>query len=285
MTSLKEREFLSDSKNYLSLTGFTEKPINRLANTKQTPTILDIETSHLKREIKKDLRDIVPLLEYQLWLEAGKMDKANFKSEQADEAMSYNSSIWRNFRSSAGLYSDRKGAVSESISSLYPINVPVSSRIGSNTLSRYYEQNRNIFKNEKNFNVAVKKVDKEATIMKYLSLKSEMRNPPVDFNGNILPPKNFRKYPPIFKTQTLEAAEKNSNFSFPHLNQLQSPKSDAFESLILNEQIKLESSSKKRPRKLLPTKLIYRQNHPDFDKVVMEQQIKGIYKSVTLNKN
>ena len=70
METVFQREFLYKSAN-VPLTGFKEKPVNRLVNYKQPPSILNIETNHLKREFAKETRDIVPLLEYQLWLEAG----------------------------------------------------------------------------------------------------------------------------------------------------------------------------------------------------------------------
>lgn len=282
MESLNKREFLLKSPSH-PLTGFTEKPINRLVNSKQTPTILNIETNHIKRDLKKGIRDIVPLLEYQLWLEAGKMDKASFKSERGDENVSFNANIWRNFRNSAGLFSDRKSGVSESVASLYPINIPVPSQVGSNTLTKYYEQNRNIFKSEEAYKATMEKAEKEAAIMKYLRLKSEMRNPPLDYNGNILPPKNFKKYPPPTKSKTLESIESDSVI-YPHLTELPTPKRTRNDSLFLNEQIKIDST-KIKMRRFMPTKIVYRTNHPDFNKVVMEQQLKGIYKSAPLNKN
>ncbi len=70
METVYEREFVTkslDSPNHLS--GFTSRPINRLATTKQPQTILNIETNHIKREFAKKTNEIVPMLEYQLWLE------------------------------------------------------------------------------------------------------------------------------------------------------------------------------------------------------------------------
>ncbi len=140
------------------------------------------------------------------------MDKRNFKSETADPNITFNSNIWRNFRQSAGLAATNQNrSVSESISTLYPINIPVPSNLGSNTLSRFYEQNkRNLFKSEKGYQQATSKINKEAAIMKYLRLKSEMRKPPLDHNGNILPPKNFKKYPPIVRAYTIGSLGQDS---------------------------------------------------------------------------
>ena len=77
-----------------------------------------------------------------------------------------------------------------------------------------------MFKTDKTYKLAVARSENEATIMKYLRLKSEMRNPPLDFNGNILPPKNFKIYPPSDKAHILAGARgyEGDNI-FPHLKQ------------------------------------------------------------------
>ncbi len=68
METVYEREFVTKSSNLPSFTGFTDRPINRLINAKATPDILNIETNHFKRDLQKTTKDIIPLLEYQLWL-------------------------------------------------------------------------------------------------------------------------------------------------------------------------------------------------------------------------
>lgn len=261
MTTVNEKEFLGPI-HRVPLTGFTEKPINRLASTKFQPSILTIETNHVKRGIKKNIKDINPLLEYQLWLEAGKMDKSIIKSENSNETLSFNSNIWRNYRSSAGLYEEKKSGVSESIASLYPINIPPPSRVGSNSLKRYYEQNKNIFKSEEAFEHAMEKVDKEASLMKYLRLKSEMRNPPLDYDGNILPPKNFRKYPPVNKKNNLEPVEDYNSRSYPHLSLLPAPKIEPSDSFIANGKIKIDAS-RIRMKRFMPLKTLNKKANID----------------------
>ncbi len=122
------------------------------------------------------------------------MDKRNFKSDDADPSVCFNSNVWRNFRYSAGLKSNHSGAITESVSTMYPINIPVPSNMGSNTLARFYAENKHsLFKSEKAYELISSRIDKEASMMKYLRLRSEMRNPPVDCQGNIMPPRNFKK--------------------------------------------------------------------------------------------
>ncbi len=246
------------------------------------------------------------------------MDKRNFKSENSDRNISFNSNLWRNFRQSAGIpsSSSQKGTVSESISTLYPVNIPVPSNMGPHTLVKYYEQNKkSLFKSEKSYQLASSKVDKEVAIMKYLRLKSEMRNPPLDYNGNILPPRNFKKYPPIVKAYTIGSL-RNSVQDFPHdntfvsnddyvsKNQLSISNIDnvylsninknnrqpverlntniTMNTSYLNDKINVESARKlhafggsSKQIKKYSSKLVFKDNHPNFEKVVFEQQIKN----------
>lgn len=201
-SSLNEEKYLYKTKN-VNFPGFTNNPLNVLATSKQLPDILKIETRQLTRELKsKSYRDLKPLIEYQLWLEAGKLDKANFKSYANDNTnICFQSNVWRNFKNSCGLKSaNANGTITESIASLYPMNIPVPSQLGSNTLAKYYRDN-NVSSVKTNENL-IKKLDKEAALMKYLRLKSELRNPPVDMNGRIIPPANYTSYQQLIRKVT-----------------------------------------------------------------------------------
>ena len=100
-----------------------------------------------------------------------------------------------------------------------------------------------MFKTEKTYNLAVARSENEATIMKYLRLKSEMRNPPLDFNGNILPPKNFKNYPPAQKTHILASVKTyDTDRFFPHMKNVE-------EINLLSSQINFdEKKDKKKSR-------------------------------------
>jgi hypothetical protein len=288
MTSVYEREFLYKDKDF-RLDGFNQKPINRLVSAKPIPNILNIESNHLKRNFNKDIKDILPLLEYQLWLEAGKMDKANFKSVTADPSVTFDSNMWRNFRQASGISSNRKSTVSEAISEMYPINIPAPSQVGSNTLTSFYDQNRrSLFRSEKSFKSMSEKVDKEATIMKYLRLKSEMRNPPLDWNGNIIPPRNFVKYPPSAKRK-LFAAVSNDSINYTHKQQQDDQHTLSPEFNAQNEKpsegVVITKTRVPIKRFIRPSKLIFRNAHPNFEQVILEQKIKEIYKVANSNKN
>lgn len=174
--------------------------------------------------------------------------------------------------------------VTEAISTLYPLNIPMPSRLGSNTLSKYYEQNkRQLFANDKSFVVARERVEREDARMRFLRLKSEMRNPPLDWQGNIMPPSSYKKYPSKSATSRHTGL---SDLSNPNLALTASAKvkgsgfgretSTDLTSEFTTQRITAESSVKKRPPVL--KKLVHRQNHPDFDKVIKEQQLKDAFK-------
>lgn len=204
-TTTTTDSYLYKTKN-VNFPGFSNNPLNVLTTSKQLPNILKIETRQLTREIKsnKSYRDLKPLIEYQLWLEAGKLDKANFKSQSSNENANicFQSNVWRNFKNSCGLKSvNTNSTITESIASLYPMNIPVPSQLGSNTLAKYYKDN-NLKAVKTNENL-IKKLEKEAALMKYLRLKSELRNPPMDMNGRILPPANYNNYQQLIKRVNL----------------------------------------------------------------------------------
>lgn len=163
--------------------------------------------------------------------------------------------------------------MTESVATMYPINIPLPSRMGSNTLSKYYEQNRrDFFSNDKSFALAREKVEKEDARMRFLRLKSEMRNPPLDWQGNILPPQSFKKYTSVTSLVKSDAGE----VSLPKLsatsNHARSNTTGSNHLDMINDE-----KTKQRKRPVLK-KLVYRENHPDFNQVVKEQQIKAIFK-------
>lgn len=276
MASIYEREYLL-KENRSQLSGFTEKPINRLAIAKAPKTILNIEANHIARtSISQHPHGIVPLLEYQLWLEAGKVHE-NYRSEKNDPTINFNSNVWRNFRTSCGFDTTRKGNVSESISLLYPINIPPPSKVGRYTLAEYFKQNkRGFFRSDKTYELALDKVKREDALMKFLRLKSDARNPPVDLNGNILPPENFKRYPSVqlphnFNDTTLTNQNNNPNNTRVCNSELDGASK-------LNNYTASLSQSVKPYTPFTPSKISFRETHPNYERVLLEQQIKAIEK-------
>lgn len=266
-----------------SCPGFNQHAINRLAIERPSANSLTIETNRIKRDMKKTTKNIVPLLEYQLWLEAGKLDKINFKVDLANPGVTFNSNLWRNFRNSSGLInSDNKDNVSEAVSNLYPINIPSASQVGTHTLSNFFDQNRyNMFKDDRTFNLTVARVENEATFMKFLRLKSELRNPPLDYDGSIIPPKNFRTYPPLTKNPLHKEKSSLSDNDYIYRqakSKVALPPGSATnnrDDLAASSQIDFNLLDKATNRRFKArTKLTARDNHPDYDKVLFDSHVK-----------
>jgi len=146
---------------------------------------------------------------------------------------------------------------------LYPINIPPPSKVGTHTLSKYFDQHKkHLFRSHKAFELAVEKTERDDALMKYLKLKSEMRNPPLDTQGNILPPNNFKKYPYIQQPTYFTEAKSQSLFD-----------------LIEPNEFGLSMISKSSAKRLSPSKMSFRENHPDYERFIMEQKVKGLLPS------
>lgn len=219
--------------------------------------------------------------------------------------------MWRNFCSSVGIQSTsavpptvrhhnnhhhpssrnshkspKPSRVTDAVATLYPINVPMPSRLGPNTLSKYYEQNkRQLFANDKSFVVARERVEREDARMRLLRLKSEMRNPPLDWHGNILPPSSYKKYPSTSATTNSRHQTGMSDISIPNLTLTTSAKvggggRDSAASDQAASEFNDISAGALSVKKRMPVlkKLVHRQNHPDYSKVIKEQQLKDAFK-------
>lgn len=282
--SVYEREFLLKDKNPNEI-AFKDRSVSKLATLKAPVNILNIEANHIKRtNIKSHPNGIVPLLEYQLWVEAGKI-KLDTKNQEygsenglggritrglVDESSSslVNSNIWRNFKSSCGFMNNKKGNVSESIALLYPINIPSPSRLSSTyTLSDYFKENKKkLFKTDKTFNLLLKKYESENALMKYLKLKSEMRRPPLDrlFSSR--------------ETLSAKAIDTNKEQKVLNMSNRKKKMSRGIVSATVDHQQRLETTPLTQittSHHQIPSKISYRQTHPDYDRVLFEQQIKG----------
>ena len=188
------------------------------------------------------------------------------------------------------MHSQRRGTVSAAISEMYPITIPAPSQVGKNTLANFYQQNKkNLFKTDKNFKLAMDKADKESAIMKFLRLKSEMRNPPLNWNESIMPPRNFVKYPSSSNAAMFNAVA-GDGVDYPHIdsNHMNYPTQTTVTKINLDLQEPRQASqsnSQSINNRVRPSKLIFRKSHPNFNQVILEQQIKGIYRLATTNKD
>ena len=178
MPTIEEREnLLSEVKP--KHTGFTPRPIQKLAVKKKPHTMLDVECNHFLHSSRDESTHGIPPLSYRMWLEASKYDPS--VPEKPDPQ--YNSNVWRNFRKQYGFHVNSEGQkVSEMIAAMYPLNIPSPSRVGDYTYEKFLQE-ISLIKDEKLRKMAIRRTAKDVEEFKKLKLRAEMRNPPVDPEG------------------------------------------------------------------------------------------------------
>ncbi|XP_053385142.1 testis-expressed protein 52-like [Mercenaria mercenaria] len=189
MPTLEERENLMKPKE-VRHPGFHPKPIQRLAVRKPPRTMLNIECNHYLRSSTEEFAHGHPTMEYKLWLEAGKHG-APFPQRPDDN---FNSNVWRNFRRQYGFHTNAEGSkMSDVIAAMYPLNIPAPSKVGEQTFEKYIRETK-LFQSDKFKTLAMSRTKSDVEEFRKLRIKSLGRNPPIDEDGKILPPENFKKY-------------------------------------------------------------------------------------------
>ena len=178
MSSIKEREFLlSDGTTRKS--GFTPRPVQKLATKKLPRSMVNIECNHILRTKREESTHGHPPVALQLWVEAGKHSPPF--PERPDPQ--YNSNVWRNFRQQYGFHTTTDGQkMGEMIASMYPLNVPSPSKQGKYTYARFLADT-SLIKDSKQKNVIIKQTVQDLAEMNKNKVRSEARNPPIDQAG------------------------------------------------------------------------------------------------------
>ncbi|KAK6184312.1 hypothetical protein SNE40_002020 [Patella caerulea] len=189
MTTIDEREKLIPECQPC-YSGFKPRPVEKLATRKKPISVLDIECRNFLRTSSSDFTNGQPSVEQRLWMEAGKCGPPFPQKPDA----SYNSNVWRNFRKQFGFNTSADGRkISEVIAAMYPLNIPRPSKIGDHSFTKYISES-NLFQDEKFKKIAIRRTRADHQELKRLKIKSDGRNPPIDQDGKILPPENFKKY-------------------------------------------------------------------------------------------
>lgn len=252
MPTIEEREFLmkSPSAHY---SGFTPRPKEKLTRKRPPRTMLNIECQHVARGSVGESMQGHSSMEYRLWLEAGKHPPPYPTRPDPN----YNSNVWSNFRQHFGFKTTNEGKkITEMIAAMYPLNIPPPSKVGQYSYGKFLQETP-IIRNEKQRAVAIQRTNNEAFEFKRLKAKSEGRNPPIDMQGNILPPEHFKRYvrenqpPPL------------PDYSKPEPENLEDKRIDIFGRYVKN----LE-----RHKPTLRWKFSHRTNHPDYDKMLQEYE-------------
>lgn len=174
--------------------GFTPRPIQKLATKRKPKSMLNIECNHFLRTSRDDSTHGHPPMTFRMWRECGKHTPPF--PERPDEQ--YNSNVWRNFRKEYGFYVNTDGQeINEMIASMYPLNVPPPSKVGGYTYSKFLTETP-LIKEDKLRKLAIDRTHNDILDFKRLRLRSDMRAPPVDEDGHIVPPVSYKKYAPRF---------------------------------------------------------------------------------------
>ena len=176
--SANERENLF-REHSVRRSGFTTRPIERLATKKLPRSITNIECNHFLRSTTQESATGHKTMEFALWQEAGKHPPPFPRRPDAQ----YNSNVWRNFRKSYGFHTSSDGQkIGEMIASMYPLNVPPPSRIGDYTYAKFLRETP-LIKDERRRQIAINRMSKDIEEFKKLRLKADMRDPPMDAQG------------------------------------------------------------------------------------------------------
>lgn len=169
----------------------------RLPLRKESPSELTFDLNSFVRQAPHDERDKPPnTAQQRLWLDITHLDTSQF--EQIDD--NYNSNMWKNFKfvrpkHSADRDGGRKSLQSPvgMIADIYPVSVPKPSRIGENTYQKFLQEVK--LPQTKQKIVGWQGQGRQKLQSRTLKVQSECRAPPIDWEGNILPPANYKRYP------------------------------------------------------------------------------------------
>ena len=87
-----------------------------------------------------------------------------------------------------------KQASKGTIADIYPLTLPKPSSIGESTYEKFLQETKFPVKKQKILDLQ-QQGTRQILQSRTLKVHSECRAPPTDWEGNILPPANFRKYP------------------------------------------------------------------------------------------
>lgn len=267
MPSLEERENLIKSSSP-PLSGFTPRPVQRLATRRKPRTMLNVECNHFLRCSSGNSDGSSSMLGgdfngaggrgrgtaggmgalggstvgYKMWLEAGRVQPAQPDRPDPD----YDSKMWRNFRKQCGFYTDKDGRqINDMIASLYPMNIPAPSKVGECTYRKFLKETP-VIQTAKFKRLALSRVEREEEEFRKMKLLSDMRYPPLHSTGEIVPPENYKKY---------------LHYETPAQPTTEEPPGEPTRVDMFGREV---PKSKRTPYQW---KLSYKSNHPDYPKV------------------
>ncbi|XP_048364847.1 testis-expressed protein 52 [Sphaerodactylus townsendi] len=174
MTTWKEMHFLHKDKN-ISWPGFSPRPYHKLAFEKPPCTDAKIMVSQ-KMRCPAEESARWHIWGYHTWLDVGRLPP--IYRPRPDKP--FDSNTWR------WITAPRAGAMAEP-------PVPPPSHLDGNTYIRFIEGEA-LFVSQRHKERVLTRTKKEMKQCEQLKLRSECRAPPLDTEGNIMPPKEFKRY-------------------------------------------------------------------------------------------
>ncbi|PIK55031.1 hypothetical protein BSL78_08079 [Apostichopus japonicus] len=185
-----ERDYL-DGSNQPYHTAFRPRPQQSRSSRKLPHSASDMDISHRMRTFVPESVKPQPSSPFRLWIELG--CRVPPFPPKWDEG--YNSNVWRNFSHGEGYRINSPGRrMNETIAISYPLQIPPPSEMTNSTLSKYLSESKKVIKDRKRKEIAVAKSQRELKEFKLLKLRSQMRVPAMDSDGNILPPQSMKRY-------------------------------------------------------------------------------------------
>ena len=190
--------------------AFSPRPKASLGIPTRAEPVSDsrLEARSFFREAPCSYRDKPPnTTQHRLWLDISAIDITEMEKMDKD----YNSNLWKNFRfvrsgktlKGSGsktnisvpvvLKTDHERAFRDDVAKNYPLKIPKPSRVGEHTYEKFIGLAR--FSDEKRKTIQLHTKKTQNLEKKELKIRSECRAPPLDCEGHLLPPANFKKYP------------------------------------------------------------------------------------------
>lgn len=162
---------------------------------RESPSELTYDLKSFVRQAPYNERDKPPSTAQQrLWLDITHLDTSQL--QQIDN--NYNSNMWKNFKFVRPKHSANFGtrnslpSTEGMIADMYPLSVPKPSRIGKNTYHKFLHEIK--LPEPKQKIIGWQQQGRQELQSRSLKVQSECRAPPTDWEGNILPPSNFKRY-------------------------------------------------------------------------------------------
>nr|XP_056711880.1 testis-expressed protein 52 [Euleptes europaea] len=174
MTTWKERHFLHKDK-YISWPGFSPRPYHKLAIEKPPHTDAKIKISQ-KMRCPVEEGAFWHIWGYHTWLDVGRLPPVY--RPRPDQP--FDSNTWR-------------WITAPRVDSMAKNPVPPPSLLDGNTYIKFI-QGEALFVSQRQKDSVLARTMKEMKQCKQLKLRSECRAPPLDAEGNIMPPLEFKRH-------------------------------------------------------------------------------------------